>query len=127
MPIRLLQDSSAATWVSLLRVGQEFDSWHRHFYGITAFLILDWLGGPGTRNSPRLLNLVLEHLGWIILWGSAGEGGGLVHTVGCRAASLTSTHWMPLAPILSAVTTKSVSRRCYLSPGGDMAPVEPLK
>lgn len=76
MPIRLLQDSSAATRVSLLGVGQEFDSWRRHFYGITAFLILDWLRGPGTRNSPRLLNLVLEHLGWIILWGSAREGGG---------------------------------------------------
>lgn len=61
-----------ATWVSLLGVGQELDSWHRHFYGIAAFLILGWLSSPRTRNSPGLLNPVLKRLGWIILWGLVG-------------------------------------------------------
>ena len=77
---------------------------------------------PCGRYRPGFINRArLTFWGWIILRGWAALG-----IAGCWTASLVSTHLMPGAPPLSAMTTQSISRHCQVSPdecsGGKIPP-----
>ena len=52
-------------------------------------------------------------------------GGAALCIVGCLAALLVSTHWMPAAT-LQAVAIINVSRHCLMCPGEQIAPTENL-
>ena len=68
------------------------------------------------RQSFSTLVLLTFRPNYSHLWGS------VLCTVGCLAASLTSTHQMPVNSPPFPVVTKNVSRPCQMSPGGTISP-----
>lgn len=68
-----------------------------------------WVLLPSSRVEPGLPALSVIPVGA----GQVSEVGTVLFIVGCRAGSLASTHWLPVAsPVIE--TTKNVSGHCWL-------------
>lgn len=66
-------------------------------------------------TGAGFLSLAVVVWVWVLLCCS----GGGCPVRGRRCSSIPpSTHWMPVAPIIPAVTTENVSGHCQMSPGG---------
>ena len=66
-------------------------------------------------STAEFLNIsTIDILDWIILCGGAVRG-----IAGCLAASVASTHQIPVAPALQVVITTDISRHYEISPVGE--------